>query len=148
MRSRHESQAVVVVERFRNVLPECVPSTARRDTPATAIIRITPQQIAHGALMRDFLDAVQGADVVESIDGRAQPTVETEDLVLNESSEGEVVKEVGEVFPHVGVAVFAQALVVEAVHLGDLAGFVVSAEDGNTLRVADLQADQKGHRLD
>lgn len=74
--------------------------------------------------------------------------MQTEDLVFNESSEREVVEEVGEVLPNVGVAVLAEALVVEAVNLSDLAGFVVATEDGNTLRIADLQADQKGHRLD
>lgn len=98
--------------------------------------------------MGHFLDAVEGPDVVESVDGRAQPTMQTENLVFDESSEGEVVEEVGEVFPHVGIAVFAQALVVEPIHLGDLTGLVVPTEDGNTLRVADLQAHQQGHCLD
>lgn len=148
MRACNQSQAVVVVERLRNVLSECVSCTTRRDAPAAAVVWITPQKITHGPLVRDFLNTVQGSDVVERVDGRAQPTMQTKDLVLNESCEGEVVEEVGEVFPHVGVAVFAQALVVEAVHLGDLAGFVVSTEDGNTLRVADLQADQESHCLD
>lgn len=92
--------------------------------------------------MGNFLNTVQGSDVVEGINGRAQPTVQTEDLVFNESSEGKVVEEVGEIFPHVGIAVFAEALVVEAVDLGNLAGFVVSTKDGNTLGVTDFQGDQ------
>jgi hypothetical protein len=73
--------------------------------------------------------------------------VQTEDLVFYQSSEGEIVEEVGEVFPHVGVAVFAEALVIEAVDLRDLSGLVVSTEDGDTLGVTDLQADQEGHSL-
>lgn len=73
--------------------------------------------------------------------------MQTEDLVFDQSSEGEIVEEVGEVFPHVGVAVFAEALVIEAVDLRDLSGLVVSTEDGDTLGVTDLQADQEGHSL-
>jgi hypothetical protein len=64
--------------------------------------------------------------------------VETEDLVVDKGGEGEVVKKIGEVFPHISIAVFSKALVVESVDLGDLTGFVVSAEDGDALRVADL----------
>ena len=98
--------------------------------------------------MGNFLDTIKRSNVVESVDRRAQSAVQTEDLVFNEGSEGEVVEEVGEVFPHVRIAVFAKALVVEVVDLGDLTGFVVATEDGNTLRVANLQAHQQGHCLD
>jgi hypothetical protein len=34
-----------------------------------------------------------------------QSTVKTENLVFDESSEGKVVEKVGEVFPHVGIAI-------------------------------------------
>jgi uncharacterized protein involved in propanediol utilization len=57
--------------------------------------------------------------------------MQTEDLVLNQYREGQEIEQIGEELPHVGVAVFAQALVVEAVDLGDLAGLVVAAEDGD-----------------
>lgn len=147
MRPCNQSQAVVVVERFRNILSECVPRATGRDSPTASVIWITPKEITHWALVRDFLDAVQGPDVVEGVDRWAQPAVQTEDLVLNKSCEGEVVEEVGEIFPHIGVAIFAQTLVVETVNLGDLAGFVVSTEDSNTIGVANLQGDQKGHCL-
>lgn len=74
--------------------------------------------------------------------------METEDLVVNESGEREVIEEVGEVFPNVRVTVFAQAFIVEAVDLGNLTGFVVSSEDGYTLWVADLESDKESHRFD
>ncbi len=38
-------------------------------------------------------------------------------LTVNECGERQVVEQVGEVFPHVGVPVLTQALIVETVHL-------------------------------
>lgn len=74
--------------------------------------------------------------------------MQTEDLVVDEGGEGEVVEEVGKVLPHICVAVLAQTLVVETVHLGDLARLVVAAENGDALRVTDLERDKERHRLD
>jgi hypothetical protein len=143
----HQSQAVVVVEGFGDILAECVSSASRGDSPSASVVGVTPEQVTHRALMGHFLDAIKRPDVVKGIDGRAQSTVKTEDLVFDESSEGKVVEEVGEVFPNISVAVFAEAFVIEAVDLCDLSGLVVSTEDGNTLRVTNLQGDQEGHSL-
>jgi hypothetical protein len=41
--------------------------------------------------------------------------MEAEDLVLDDSGKGQVVEQLSELFPHVGVAVLPQAFVVEAV---------------------------------
>lgn len=67
--------------------------------------------------------------------------METEDLILDERSKGEVVKEVGKVFPDIGIAVFSQTFVVKPIHLCDLARLMVSSEDGDALGVANLEAD-------
>lgn len=53
-----EREAVVVVELFRDVLAEGVAGTARRDSPAAAIIGVGPEKVAHGTLVGDLL---QGA---------------------------------------------------------------------------------------
>ena len=94
-----------------------------------------------------LLYPVQRANVVERVDGWGQAAVKAEDLVVDESGKGEEVEEVGEVFPDVCVAVLSQALVVEAVDLGDLAGFVIASEDGDALGVADLKSDEEGDGL-
>lgn len=132
-----------MIKCFRDILPECVSSTTGGDTPAASVVGVTPQQIAHGALVRNFLDPIEGANVVESVDRGTQTAVKAEDLVLDEGGEGKVVKKVGEIFPDVGVAVLAQTLVVEPVDLGDLAGLVVATKDGDTLRVTDFEADEE-----
>ena len=74
--------------------------------------------------------------------------MKAENLVLDKSGEGEIVEEVGEVFPNISVAVFAQALVVKPVDLCDLAGFMISSENGDTLGVTDLKTDKESDRLD
>lgn len=73
--------------------------------------------------------------------------MKTEDLIVNECGEGEVIEEVSEVFPHVCIAVFPEAFVVEAVDLGDLTGFVVTSEDGDSLWVSNLERNQKSDCL-
>jgi len=146
--SRNQRQPVVVIERLGNVLAKRVPGAARRNTPAAPIIRVGPQQIAHGTFVRHFLDAVQGANVVQRVDTRRQTTVKTKYLVVDQGRERQVVEQVGKVLPHIGVAVLAKTLVVEPVHLRDLARLVVAAEDGDALRVADLEGHKQGHRLD
>ena len=40
---------------------------------------------------------------------------------------GEVVEQVGEVFPHVGISIFPEALIVESIHLCDLSRFVIAS---------------------
>ena len=98
--------------------------------------------------MRDFLDSVERSDVVEGVDAGRQPAVQAENLVVDEGSEGEIVEEVGEVFPDICIAVFPQTFVVKAIDLGNLSTLVVPSKDSDSGRVSDLQGDKEGHRLD
>ena len=41
--------------------------------------------------------------------------METEDLVLNDSSQGQVVEELCELLPHIGISVLSQALIIETI---------------------------------
>ena len=59
-------------------------------------------------------------------------------LVVHQGGEGQVVEQVGEVLPHVGIAVLPQTLVVEAVHLSDLTRLVVPPQDRDALTVPHL----------
>lgn len=92
MRSRDQRQPVIMIESLRNILTECISRTTRRDTPTTPIIGITPQQITHGPLVRHLLDSIQRPDIIECINRWGQTAVKTEDLVLDQSCQWEVVE--------------------------------------------------------
>ena len=93
------------------------------------------------------MDSVKSSDIVQRVNAGRQAAVKAEDLILDQGGQGQVVEQIGEVLPDVGVAIFPEALIVEAVDLGDLAGLVVSAKDGDALRVSDLEGDEEGDRL-
>lgn len=143
-----ECQPVAVVERLRYILTERVAGTTRRYSPSASVIRITPEKIAHGSFMRHLLQAVEGADVVQGIDGGAETTMQAEDLTVNQRGEGQEVEQVGEVLPYGRVAVFTEAFVVETVHLSDLPRLVVSTEDCYSLAVSNLKCDEQCDGLD
>ena len=92
--------------------------------------------------------AVERPDVVEGVDAGGETAMQTEDLVVDQSGKRQIVEKICEVFPDVRISVLAEALVVETVDLGDLAGLVVTAEDGDALGVPDLERDQEGHCFD
>lgn len=60
------------------------------------------------------------------------------DLLVNDGAQREVVEDLGAVPPDVDAAILAKALIVEAVHLSDLPGLMVSADQSDAIGVADL----------
>ena len=50
--------------------------------------------------------------------------------------------------PHVSIAVFSEALIVEAIYLRDLLTLVVSSKDRNTLGITNFETDEKCDGLD
>lgn len=77
---RHQCQPIVMVKRLRDVLPERVACTTRADTPSTAVVWVRPEEVTHGTLVRHLLDTVDGADVVQSVDGGGETAVQAKDL--------------------------------------------------------------------
>ena len=67
--------------------------------------------------MRNFLEAIESPDVVEGVDGGTETPMEAKDLAVNQRRQRQVVEQIREVFPHVGVAVLSQTFVVETINL-------------------------------
>lgn len=91
-------------------------------------VGVAPDQVGHGAFVRDLPEAVDDLDLINAMDAGRQTTVDAEDLVVDDAGEGEVVEHVGEMVPDSSIAVLATAFGVEAVGLGDTAGLVVATD--------------------
>ena len=68
-----------------------------------------------------------------------------EDPTVDDRTEREIVEHLAAPAPDVGGAVLALAFVVEAIDLGDLAGFVVSSEDEEVFGVFDLVSEEEAN---
>ena len=115
MGARDSSQAVRVVKLLRDVLSEGVTSASGRDAPTAAVIGVGPEQVTDGAFVGGLLHAVELANLVKCINAGGETTVQTEDLAGDHGRQGQVIEELSELLPHVGVAVLTQALVVESI---------------------------------
>ena len=73
-------------------LTEGVSRPPGRYSPPAPIIRVGPEQIAHGSLVGNLLETVQGSDVVQRVDAGGQTAVETEYLTVNQRRQGQVVE--------------------------------------------------------
>ena len=97
--------------------------------------------------MRHFLLPVDGPQLVESVNRRTQASVDAEYLVLDQRSQGEVVKDVSAVPPDARGAVLPATLVVKPVYLRDLPRLVVPSDQCHPVRVAHLQGQKKEESL-
>lgn len=149
MRSKDVAHSVHLEEFTHDLRAKCIPGTARTQTKLVAFgIRVAPDEVGHGAFVGNFAEAVDDFDLVDRVDGGAEAAVDTEDLVVDDDGEGQVVEHVGEVVPDVCVAVLAAAFRVEAVALRYAAGFVVAADEVHAVGVAEFEADEEGDGFD
>ena len=65
--------------------------------------------------MRDLLYSVELSDLVECVNRWRETTVQTEDLTFNNSSEREIIEELSEELPHIGITIFSQTFVIKSI---------------------------------
>lgn len=124
----NELQAVDVVEFGRHLVSKQPSSTSGRHGPCVHVFGITPDQIAEGTFVGNFLCSCYDADLVQCADLRRQTSVYAENLAIDDSCEGEEVEDLTACLPDRCVAILGLALFVETVDLGDLSRLVVSAD--------------------
>lgn len=71
----------------------------------------------------------------------------TKYLIIDQSSQGQVIEYLSTVFPDIQRAVLPETLVVEAVDLGDLSAFVVASQEGDSRLIAYFEGEQEDKGL-
>ena len=90
--SCHKLQTIRVVEILRDVLTESETSSSWRDAPTMPVIWVRPQKITHRAFVRHFNLPINLPYLVKSVKIWRQPSVKTEDLILNHSCQRQKIK--------------------------------------------------------
>ena len=148
MRSCSQFEIVSSVELLWDVHTKGIASTSWWDAPACSLVWVTPQQIAHRSFMWHLLYSVQVLDLVKRLKRWRQPSMQWEYLILNYSSQGQLIKELGEVLPHVSIAILALTLIIKAINLCDLSTLVITSQDSNPVSVSNFQCNQQCDRFD
>lgn len=149
VRPAYEVDPVVPIELVHDLRPEEDADAPLRHAPRRdAVAGVRPQQVAHGALVGDLLDAVELPDAVERRGPGRQAPVDAEDAPVDQRRDGQRVEEVGQQVPDAQAAELADALVVQPVRLGHGAALVVPPEQRHAVGVAHLQGEQQQDRLD
>lgn len=64
MRSSYQVNIILMIELVNNISTKQVPGATRADAPPTDIVGVAPHEVAHSAVVRDFLLAVEATDLI------------------------------------------------------------------------------------
>lgn len=120
-------------------LSKCVACTSWRNAPTASVIRIGPEQIAHGTFVWHLLKSVQCSNVIKRIDRWTKPSVQAEYLSIYQSRQRQVVEQIRKKLPYIRIAVLPQTFVVETVNLRNLPRLVITAKDRNSFAISYLR---------
>ena len=74
-----QREIVLPVEMGHDVRAEEEAGSSGREAPALDLVRVGPEEVAHGAFVGDFLFAVEEADLVDGGEEGGEPAVDAED---------------------------------------------------------------------
>lgn len=89
--------------------------------------------------MWDFLHPVKLPHMIQRIDMWRHASMGPKNLILDNRSQRQVIKQIRKHLPSRRIFVFSDTLIVEPIVLGDCARFVVAPQDSDALFVADFE---------
>ena len=128
-------------------LIDFISSKSTRDASITIrpsfplLVRIRPKQITKKTVVRNLSRPLNLSNLIQILQLRRQPSVHTQNLVVNECCHGQRVEAIGEDLPETYVE-STLALVVESVDSVDLSVLVVASQEINLGRVTDLVSEE------
>lgn len=136
------------------IASEDVATTAGAHSPARQVfLRVGPKPVTDAALQRDFHETVDLARLhissplnhylVQSGNIGRQTTMHAEDAAIHKRAHIQTVKYVHKLFPDVHCAKLSHTLVVETIHLRDLATLVIATKKRNAIGIAHLQCQKQ-----
>lgn len=99
MGTSNKLQAIDVIELGSNLVTKEPASTTGRNSPSLDILRITPNQVTESTLMRNLLGTSDNTDLIDGTDLRAQTTMDTENLTINNGSKDKEIEDLAAGLP-------------------------------------------------
>ena len=98
--------------------------------------------------MRYLSKAVDDLDLIYAVYAWTESSVNTEDAIVDDTRQGQIIKHVGKMVPHGCIAVLSTALGVEAIRLCDTSRFMIASDQMDPVRITKFETDEKSDGLD
>lgn len=141
MRPTDHLQVVLVMELVSYILTPTITSSSRgwTESTPTLICRIRPEQVAKRSIVRDVLNTVDGADLVDGVDLRGQAAVETEYLVFDNSSYRQHLKDISKHLPHLLRTILMETLIIKPIQFVYLPILMITSQQRYPILIHNLQ---------
>ena len=101
MRSTDQVNTILSIELFNNLASEEISSSTWTYHPPWNVIWVGPHEITHGSIVRNLLFAINHSDLIQSAYRWRQAAMDAEDFVVNDGCQGQIVKDLRAVAPHI-----------------------------------------------
>ena len=101
MSPTNQVNAILSIELLHDLASEEIASATRTDHPPWNVIGVGPHEITHGSIVRNLLFAINHSDLIQSAYRWRQAAMDAEDFVVNDGCQGQIVKDLRAVAPHI-----------------------------------------------
>mmetsp|Transcript_37745 Transcript_37745/g.59635 ORF Transcript_37745/g.59635 Transcript_37745/m.59635 type:complete len:222 (-) Transcript_37745:107-772(-) len=144
MSSADELQTVHSHKLACHFAPKNPSSSTGGDLPSLDIFGVRPHKITERTIVRDFLCAGDGSDLIKGADIGGETTVDTENTTINNRSQSQIIKYSTTVLPNISTAILLVSLIIKPVNCGNLSRLVVPSQKSDFVWEFSLQSDQIG----